>query len=91
MKRRNAFRASLTVLCTTSSPLQPFAPHIISKNNTKQFYRKLMIFSVVLLSMTALITMMMPIAAAAYAKYNSKIAGNILEQIDREEYGHDHL
>ena len=50
-----------------------------------------MIFSVVLLSMTALITMMMPIAAAAYAKYNSKIAGNILEQIDREEYGHHHL
>lgn len=50
-----------------------------------------MIFSVVLLSMTALITMMMPIAAAAYAKYNSKIAGNILEQIDREEYGHQHL
>lgn len=46
------------------------------------------IFSVVLLSMTSLITMMMPIAAAAYAKYNSKIAGNILEQIDREECGH---
>lgn len=41
---------------------------------------------VVLLSMTALITMMMPIAAAAYAKYNSKIGGNILEQIDRESW-----
>ena len=65
--------------------------HFSSEDLTDHFDRKMMIILVVLLSMTALITMMMPIAAAAYAKYNSKIAGNILEQIDREEYGHHQL